>query len=149
MKTRQILNSRGRGAEAWVCSHLTRDTLLTCIFILTGDGEWEPLHAVCPLHALAQCQHHHSRRPCECVQDQLPGKTVPREPSPWLRAPASVWALLCGPKGVSQSPFQMALGTHLWLPVLSSLRRCFCLGPPLSLLVPMPLVSVTFYPHSA
>lgn len=74
--------------------------------------------------------------------------------SPGNPAPGSGPQPLCGTCCVGPKVSASLLPRWLWehtsgSPVLSFLCYCLCLEPPLSLLVPVPLVTVTFYPHSA
>lgn len=132
--------------EAWVSSHLARDPLLEHALISAGDGEQEPLHAVRTPRALPPRQHHlrHGRR--AAVLHQLSGQTVHPAPAPrgWVQGPVHcAQALLRGPQSASQSPFQVALGTHLWLPRPVLLVSLSLSGTPASVSrAPRPLISV-------
>ena len=118
--------------EAQVCSRLAGVPLPGMSRLSAGDGEREPLHAVCSPRALPPHRRHQHHRCRAAVLHQLPGQTVHPAlvPQGWERGPVPwAWALLHGPKvpasllSTPPAPF-----------FSSSSCRCLCLGHLLSLL---------------
>ena len=115
-----------------MCSRLAGVPLPGMSRLSAGDGEREPLHAVCSPRALPPHRRHQHHRCRAAVLHQLPGQTVHPAlvPQGWERGPVPwAWALLHGPKvpasllSTPPAPF-----------FSSSSCRCLCLGHLLSLL---------------